>query len=717
MNFTSLDYAINTSPSNLFANCSCLYSNSKCSLSLPMDLKGVAVVKTFAPEDANWEEQLYVTWVCDASYIAYILLFCLPVAFVMICLFFVSLIHQLCTRTPQVSPQRRSQPYNVSQAMLLFAMVRVIFMLGFIYVMSMLVLLAIQFLQLVLKFISFGSPYVSLAVLSMATGVLCCSVSCKILFSCATNKITRVANQPTVNTPGQVHPTRNRQSQQENNPVATNEYQHDATELRARKKQIISMYKCTSISFIGSWCILSAIISICMLTLLEAVFPLLVYSDSLQFNKTFMPGDTNIFSFNSFFCGSYTIEGHGSSHLSASLSVSKELPPLSTSIIIINRTNYLPSNWTAEHNIYLREQSSVGVSACLVEGRKAQFVVVKGSSNYYNWVVSKLPMYTFDYLNVQSNCTVSWDEKQIHIESADRYYFVLYDDSNHWSNVSLVLNLSRVEYSPYYKNGTLIENCSISPHTVDTCTAHAPGIGDMTGLITVSYDPSERPRWDESVKIKGSCNLRADTWTVLWIPVILVNTLIFVPLLCLFANIWYRRSILPFMKSEERQPLLRHQREYGSTETTHGVSGTGETIQSADIKTEQDPPDIGQSTQPSENNEITSVTIESIPSADTYTEQKPLSTQPNENLLDNAPTTSAEIGVDSISNVQNDNSPPAINNHSVESLETTTVYNQMKDTSATDDVTAGTTVPHCEENQQGVREQAGTDNIDDSIED
>jgi len=41
----------------------------------------------------------------------------------------------------------------------------------------------------------------------------------------------------------------------------------------------------------------------------------------------------------------------------------------------------------------------------------------------------------------------------------------------------------------------------------------------------------------------------------------------------------------------------------------------------------------------------------------------------------------------------------------------------MKDTSATDDVTAGTTVPHCEENQQGVREQAGTDNIDNSIED
>ena len=163
--------------------------------------------------------------------------------------------------------------------------------------------------------------------------------------------------------------------------------------------------------------------------------------------------------------------------------------------------------------------------------------------------------------------------------------------------------------------------------------------------------------------------------------------------------------------------MLRHQREYGSTVTTHGVSGTGETIQSADIKTEQDPPDIGQSTQPSENSEITSVTIESIPSADTYTEQKPLSTQPNENLLDNAPTTSAEIGVDSISNVQNDNSPPAINNNSVESLETTTVYNQRKDTSATDGVTAGTTVPHCEENQQGVREQAGTDNIDDSIED
>ena len=582
MNFSSLDYAIGTNTSNIFASCSCLYSNYNCSHSLPMNFKGVAVVKTFTPEDASWEEQLYVTWVCEASYTAYLLLVCLPFFFYGSCLLLLTCIHQLCNRTPVHHPH---QPHRISRsnARLLFAMDRVICVFYFIFVMSVLVLFPLQFLQYVLEF---GNLYVTLYVLvSMAIGVLCCFVSSIILQTCVMKN--RVVTQSTVTTPG---PTSNRQSQQQYIPVSTTEHQddtaqchddtaqrrddtaqcHDDTTQRhddtiqhqddptqhqddptqhqddiakddttehqdhtidgdttehqdhTTRNKKMKKFLCV---MIGLGCLLVPLF-VCMLTFFEAIMPVLIYSSSLEFNTTLGPGDTHNFSFNSFFCGSWTIEGHGSSHWYATLSVYNEQPCLSTSNIVINGSNYQPSNiMTIDHNVYLHEQSSVGVSACLVEGRKAVFVVVKGSSNYYSWVKDRLPKYTFDYLIVERNCTLPLDEKQIHIESADRYYFVHYGDSNHWSNTDLVLNLSLVEYSPYYENGT---QCSISPHTVDTCTATAPGIGDMTWLVAVSCDPSDSAKctWDESVAIDVTCNLRADTWAVLWVPVFSINAVV-----------------------------------------------------------------------------------------------------------------------------------------------------------------------------------------------
>ena len=699
MNFSSLDYAIGTNTSNIFASCSCLYSNYSCSQSLPMNFfNGFAVVKTFAPEDASWEEQLYVTWVCEASYNAYLLLFCLPIGFVVSCLLLLSCVHELCSKTPEDSTH---QPHRISRsnARLLFAMGRVIFILNLIFVMSMLVLLIIQFLQYFLKFISFGNPYVTLAVLSMAIGVLCCSVSCKILLTCSMNKMIRVAIQPanvTGAAPGQVDPTSNCPSQAHYIPVATTEHQadttehqddttehqddtaehqadtaehqaditehqadttehqdditehqdditehqadttehqadtaehqadtaehqadttehqadttehqddtaehqadtaehqaditehqadttehqdditehqdditehqadttehqadttehqdditehhDDTTELIARKNEMRALHKCTMIFSIGSWCVIAAIIGVGSFTLLEAILPFLMYSNSLAFNKTLMPGDTSNFSFNSFFCGSYTIEGHGSSRLSATLSVS---------------------------------------------------------------------------------------------------------------------NLSLVEYSPYYENGTLIKQCSISPHTVDTCTVPAPGIGDMTWLVSVSYDPldSAKLKWDESLTIKGTCNLRADTWTVLWMPVLLINSFIIVTVLCLIAKLRWKSLIR--QESQSTQPASTERSE--AEEVQHLLRNNSETTNT-----------------------------ESNRSAGIQSEQ-------------NTPETSADIKVHSNFNIQYDNSPLPIKDDMalpVESLVTATVYSQTKDTPAADETTAGAAVPRYKENHR-----------------
>ena len=167
----------------------------------------------------------------------------------------------------------------------------------------------------------------------------------------------------------------------------------------------------------------------------------------------------------------------------------------------------------------------------LKEEMHASFVVIKGANNFHHW--SPTGSQHWPYIFVNSSCEEHWNNLQATIEKDDRYYFVLYHNSSLPSNVHLALNLNRSEYSPNYTKNKTVNSCSIGPHVSDKCTAIAPGIGGRKALVVVS---EYLYPWTESLSVLGTCNLRGDTWTAIWVPVLMGNCTFF-SLLFVFVSI------------------------------------------------------------------------------------------------------------------------------------------------------------------------------------
>ena len=95
-----------------------------------------------------------------------------------------------------------------------------------------------------------------------------------------------------------------------------------------------------------------------MFTFLEAFFPVLATYSSETDSGIFVHGDTQTFSFNSFFCSGYSISSYGSSHLSATLHIVN-----SDSVIGNYSVTYMSSNesisavFSATWNFYLNVKS------------------------------------------------------------------------------------------------------------------------------------------------------------------------------------------------------------------------------------------------------------------------------------------------------------------------------------------------------------------------
>ena len=96
MSFTKLEYSFDQA--NIY--CQCSYNrkeypeNYTCSSSnLPLTFNGYVLLQTIPDSDhhgnIHWEDKIYITWSCDASYNAYLILFCFPfmviISIVLIC--------------------------------------------------------------------------------------------------------------------------------------------------------------------------------------------------------------------------------------------------------------------------------------------------------------------------------------------------------------------------------------------------------------------------------------------------------------------------------------------------------------------------------------------------------------------------------------------------------------------------------------------------------
>ena len=96
MSFTKLEYSFDQAD----IYCLCSYNRKEdpeyygcSSCNLPLTFNGYVLLQTIPDSDhhgnIHWEDKIYITWSCDASYNAYLLLFCFPfmmiISIVLIC--------------------------------------------------------------------------------------------------------------------------------------------------------------------------------------------------------------------------------------------------------------------------------------------------------------------------------------------------------------------------------------------------------------------------------------------------------------------------------------------------------------------------------------------------------------------------------------------------------------------------------------------------------
>ena len=90
----------------------------------------------------------------------------------------------------------------------------------------------------------------------------------------------------------------------------------------------------------------------------------------------FIPGDTQTFSFNSFFCLEYSISSYGSSHLSATLHVvNSDLVIGNHSVTYMSSNESISADLNATWNFYLNEKSRASIRACLFEDVPTEFTL------------------------------------------------------------------------------------------------------------------------------------------------------------------------------------------------------------------------------------------------------------------------------------------------------------------------------------------------------
>ena len=522
MSFTKLEYSLNES--GIHCNCSLdiehiyteYYTYDCCRL--PILFNGFVFVRT-TPHNENsvidWENKVYITWSCDESYVAYLVLFFCPLlVLIIVVLFFVDVpiakVFCRCSKcgTNVEQTDNNRQPisqccYRVFIAFLLLSCVLFVFM-G-----SLSIILAVMtFLFLIISFISGGHSNNDFQLSIQASNVilLALSIYCNKCIDWVEKKVTQI---------GDIIPTK-RVSQRNSN---ANTAPTRNLSLSVTTKTKVKIFRLVYLFFFIPSLIATIVDSSVFLTFLEGFYPVLhTYFDSSAHPDLFTPGDSHAFSFESFFCSGYSITSYGSPHLTANLyllNASSLVEKRDISHIYSNE--YINANLGVTWNFYLNRESSASINACIYNQEQyALLEIFPYNDNGFTSGKKSYDVYNCtDWISVKGNSP----------GRTEKYLITIYTDIADWVNVHVEILLNRSEYSLESINTTAHHMCSISSHTQDTCTVSSSLIaGRMTGLIVVKSDQSS-VNWHETISITNACTYHWSTWTALWLPVLIINAI------------------------------------------------------------------------------------------------------------------------------------------------------------------------------------------------
>lgn len=274
--------------------------------------------------------------------------------------------------------------------------------------------------------------------------------------------------------------------------------------------------------------VISAVAMSAMFTFLEAFFPILSTYSSETDSAVFIHGDTQTFSFNSFFCSEYSISSYGNAHLSATLYiVDSESVVGNHSVTYIHSNDSISTDFYATWNFYLNEKSDASIKACLLEDDLMESTILFELYQYDS--VSTNPNRLNDHVITDTCYGDLWQVPVGNISrKAGKYLVVLSTDSIDPINTHVEIEFNRFLYFvPHNIMISSAQACSMSSHTSDTCTAAVPSsAGSMTGIILAHSDQSII-NWHETLSITKTCQYHMAYWTALWLPVLLINVAIF----------------------------------------------------------------------------------------------------------------------------------------------------------------------------------------------
>ena len=303
-----------------------------------------------------------------------------------------------------------------------------------------------------------------------------------------------------------------------------------------------------------------------------------------------------MFSVNKFICSSVSVDTNGSSHLSASLYLMERRPLLDQHN---NKTiqegfecedEFCYSSWRS----YMHEGSSIDVTAV---STTAYFIHFDSDISYNNFISDYTPYIT--------------KAKQILGELHEPYntnvgsnIFVLFGFNGSSGSIALQLNLT--EYSTDDSDKPVCDT-----HSYKSTKCKAPvsyGLNSIHGLVKVTYDGVKPNDHLEYLSVKIRCNYRASSWTAIWLPLFIINSVILSALCYCGAKFIEKLRMVELQKkinsnsdrerNPETQPLLDPDRVTTSYTTNHNEVTTSTTNH----------PDALNSTTPEEVAEVTTST-------------------------------------------------------------------------------------------------------------
>ena len=509
MAFTSLEYSLEKN--NIYRECTILSDKGQsCAINIPTHFIGAAVLATSALTDQPevWKDTLPVSWDCSTSNNFLEIHMFLPAA-ASISLFGFWVLTLRCIATYCGINRSRVQ-LKIKQATVIAA---VIVTLVVIMISLCVNIMGAQELNTALSWscdpIYAESQLIVYVMLYAGMGFSLLLWLLKVLYYSRVQKQTRSGDQ------------------RQNASARHNEQLNDIAKPRAKRIMVITLVIIMGVIMVS---ILAA-----FFTFLEAILPILAVYSIPDLEFIFTPGDTWVFTFNNFFISSLPTSYVGSPHLSATLYISDKQPQLSkytaygTSETIFCNQSECQHIWQS----YLHQKSSVNISVCLNEsnGANATFRVIKGmngdTSDDSQIHISPGSNSINHSVLTESNKCFEWtlytDDQNV-----DRYFFIL-KGQNH-SSFNIDLQFNRSEYSPDYTNADRVTNCTINSHSSDSCTLSLQKkvSGSSTAFLVVKSDLNKPLyEWQETICIQMDYNFRADTWTTLWLPVFVVNVIVF----------------------------------------------------------------------------------------------------------------------------------------------------------------------------------------------